>query len=185
MGIAERIGGLPSLTAALVICSGVAGAALGPVVLDLVRVQDMRARGLAIGDRGAWDRHRPGAFGQRHRGRLQRAGDGAERAGHGADAAPAVAAAIGRVMRGCGTRCGKLAPHARGGRDVGHRSAATHPRTRLCHRLKGCPEGRAAAHWDLARRLEEEREDYLDEEGAETFPASDPPSHVPITGDRV
>ena len=49
MGIAERIGGLPSLTAALVICSGITGAALGPLVLDLVRVRDMRARGLAIG----------------------------------------------------------------------------------------------------------------------------------------
>ncbi len=50
---------------------------------------------------------------------------------------------------------------------------------------EGCPEGRAAAHWDLARRLVEEREAYLDEEGDETFPASDPPSHVPITGDRL
>lgn len=49
MGIVERIGGLPSLTAALVICSGITGAALGPLVLDLVRVRDMRARGLAIG----------------------------------------------------------------------------------------------------------------------------------------
>ena len=49
MGIAERIGGLPSLTAALVIGSGITGAALGPLVLDLVRVRDMRARGLAIG----------------------------------------------------------------------------------------------------------------------------------------
>jgi len=27
---------------------------------------------------------------------------------------------------------------------------------------EGCPEGRAAAHWELARRLEEEREEYLD-----------------------
>ena len=49
MGIAERIGGLPSLTAAVVICSGVVGAALGPAVLDLTRVRDWRARGLAIG----------------------------------------------------------------------------------------------------------------------------------------
>jgi predicted murein hydrolase (TIGR00659 family) len=49
MGIAERIGGLPSLTAAVVICSGVVGAALGPATLNLVRVVDWRARGLAMG----------------------------------------------------------------------------------------------------------------------------------------
>jgi predicted murein hydrolase (TIGR00659 family) len=49
MGIAERIGGLPSLTAAVVILSGIVGAALGPAVLDLARVRDWRARGLAIG----------------------------------------------------------------------------------------------------------------------------------------
>jgi predicted murein hydrolase (TIGR00659 family) len=49
MGIAERIGGLPSLTAVVVILSGIVGAALGPLVLDLVRVKDWRARGLAIG----------------------------------------------------------------------------------------------------------------------------------------
>jgi predicted murein hydrolase (TIGR00659 family) len=49
MGIAERIGGLPSLTAAVVICSGVVGAALGPAVLTLARVRDWRARGLAMG----------------------------------------------------------------------------------------------------------------------------------------
>jgi predicted murein hydrolase (TIGR00659 family) len=49
MGVAEQIGGLPGLTAVLVICSGVVGAALGPLVLDLLRVRDMRARGLAIG----------------------------------------------------------------------------------------------------------------------------------------
>jgi hypothetical protein len=39
---------------------------------------------------------------------------------------------------------------------------------------EGCPDGRAAAHWDLATRLELEREAYVDEEGAESFPASDP-----------
>ncbi len=49
MGIAERLGGLPSLTAVVVILSGITGAALGPLVLNLVRVQDWRARGLAIG----------------------------------------------------------------------------------------------------------------------------------------
>lgn len=49
MGIAERIGGLPSLTAVVVILSGIVGAALGPLVLDLVGVKDWRARGLAIG----------------------------------------------------------------------------------------------------------------------------------------
>jgi predicted murein hydrolase (TIGR00659 family) len=49
MGIAERIGGLPSLTAVVVILSGIVGAALGPLVLDLAGVKDWRARGLAIG----------------------------------------------------------------------------------------------------------------------------------------
>jgi putative effector of murein hydrolase len=33
MGVAERLGGLPSLTAAIVICSGIVGASLGPLVL--------------------------------------------------------------------------------------------------------------------------------------------------------
>jgi predicted murein hydrolase (TIGR00659 family) len=49
MGVAERIGGLPALTAAVVICCGIVGAALGPAVLTLLGVTDWRARGLAIG----------------------------------------------------------------------------------------------------------------------------------------
>jgi predicted murein hydrolase (TIGR00659 family) len=49
MGVAEAMGGLPGLTAVIVICCGVTGAALGPLVLNLVRVRDMRARGLALG----------------------------------------------------------------------------------------------------------------------------------------
>jgi len=49
MGIAESLGGLPSLTAAVVILTGIVGAALGPPVLDLARIRDPRARGLAMG----------------------------------------------------------------------------------------------------------------------------------------
>lgn len=49
MGIAEQIGGLPSLTAVLVILSGITGAVLGTYALNLVRVKDWRARGIAMG----------------------------------------------------------------------------------------------------------------------------------------
>jgi predicted murein hydrolase (TIGR00659 family) len=49
MAIAEQLGGLPSLTAVLVIVTGILGAMFGPFVLDLIGVRDWRARGLAIG----------------------------------------------------------------------------------------------------------------------------------------
>ncbi|WP_029058786.1 LrgB family protein [Stappia stellulata] len=49
MGVSEALGGLPSLTAVLVILTGILGAAFGPLVLDLIGVRDWRARGFAIG----------------------------------------------------------------------------------------------------------------------------------------
>jgi putative effector of murein hydrolase len=49
MGISEKIGGLPSLSAALVVLTGVLGAVIGVAVLASVRVLDDRARGLALG----------------------------------------------------------------------------------------------------------------------------------------
>lgn len=49
MGIAEKLGGLPSLTAVLVIVTGILGAMLGPKLLDMTGIVDWRARGLAIG----------------------------------------------------------------------------------------------------------------------------------------
>ncbi|MBF0563018.1 MAG: LrgB family protein [Alphaproteobacteria bacterium] len=49
MAITERIGGLPSLTAVLVILTGITGAITATWVLDLVGVKDERARGLGIG----------------------------------------------------------------------------------------------------------------------------------------
>lgn len=49
MGITEQLGGLPSLTAVLVISTGILGAVLGPYVLRLFRVRDTAAQGLAMG----------------------------------------------------------------------------------------------------------------------------------------
>jgi predicted murein hydrolase (TIGR00659 family) len=49
MGIAEKVGGLPSLTAALVILTGILGAVIGSAVLRVVRVRDPVAAGFALG----------------------------------------------------------------------------------------------------------------------------------------
>jgi putative effector of murein hydrolase len=49
MGIAEQINGLPSLTALLVLLTGISGAVFATWTLNLVRVRDWRARGLAVG----------------------------------------------------------------------------------------------------------------------------------------
>ncbi|MBI42840.1 LrgB family protein [Marinobacter lutaoensis] len=49
MGIAEKIGGLPSLTAVLVVLTGVTGAVLGTKLFDWLRVRDDSVRGIAMG----------------------------------------------------------------------------------------------------------------------------------------
>jgi len=49
IGIAESIGGIPSLAAALVIVTGVVGAMTAGPLLDLLGIGDRRARGFAIG----------------------------------------------------------------------------------------------------------------------------------------
>lgn len=49
MGITEKLGGLPSLTAVLVLVTGILGAMLGPPLLNLLGIKDWAARGLAIG----------------------------------------------------------------------------------------------------------------------------------------
>jgi len=49
MGISERIGGLPSLTAVLVILTGILGAMLATPVLNALGIRDWRARGFAAG----------------------------------------------------------------------------------------------------------------------------------------
>jgi predicted murein hydrolase (TIGR00659 family) len=49
MSISEKVGGLPSLTAALVILTGITGAMLLPLAFQAVRIADWRARGLGTG----------------------------------------------------------------------------------------------------------------------------------------
>lgn len=49
MGIAERIGGLPSLTAGLVIITGILGAIIGTPLFNAMGIKDWRARGFAMG----------------------------------------------------------------------------------------------------------------------------------------
>lgn len=49
MGIAEKLGGLPSLTAALVILTGLLGVIAGPALLRVAGVRDPAAAGFALG----------------------------------------------------------------------------------------------------------------------------------------
>jgi predicted murein hydrolase (TIGR00659 family) len=49
MGIAERLGGLPSLTAVLVILTGILGAMMGTFILNALGIKDWAVRGLAMG----------------------------------------------------------------------------------------------------------------------------------------
>jgi len=49
MGIAEKIGALPSLTAVLVILTGILGAVMAKYVLNLLRISDYSVRGFAVG----------------------------------------------------------------------------------------------------------------------------------------
>lgn len=49
MGIAEKMGGLPSLTAVLVVCTGVLGAATGRLLFDALRIHQPEVRGFALG----------------------------------------------------------------------------------------------------------------------------------------
>ena len=50
MGIAEQIGGIPSLTAVLSVLTGIIGAVIGTQFLHLIKVSDYRIKGVAIGN---------------------------------------------------------------------------------------------------------------------------------------
>jgi predicted murein hydrolase (TIGR00659 family) len=49
MGVAEKLGGLPSLTGVLVVCTGILGAVLARGTLNLLGIHDHAIRGFAVG----------------------------------------------------------------------------------------------------------------------------------------
>ena len=49
MGISEQIGGLPSLTAVLVVVTGIIGAVIGTKLFELMRIKDDSVKGMAMG----------------------------------------------------------------------------------------------------------------------------------------
>jgi putative effector of murein hydrolase len=49
MGIAEKLGGIPSLTAVLVMLTGIIGAIIATPLLNALGLKDWRARGFAVG----------------------------------------------------------------------------------------------------------------------------------------
>ena len=49
MGISEQIGGLPSLTAVLVVVTGIIGAVIGTKLFELMRIKDDGIQGMAMG----------------------------------------------------------------------------------------------------------------------------------------
>jgi predicted murein hydrolase (TIGR00659 family) len=49
MGISETIGGLPSLTAVMVVVTGIIGAVFGTRIFDLLGIRDDSVRGIAMG----------------------------------------------------------------------------------------------------------------------------------------
>lgn len=49
LGISEAIGGIPSLTAVLVILTGIIGAVTVTPLMNMLRISDWRARGFAVG----------------------------------------------------------------------------------------------------------------------------------------
>lgn len=49
LGISEAVGGIPTLTAVLVILTGIIGAVVVTPLMNLLKVEDWRARGFAVG----------------------------------------------------------------------------------------------------------------------------------------
>lgn len=49
MGISQEIGGLPAVTAVMVVLTGILGAAIAPRLFSLVKISDKQVQGLAMG----------------------------------------------------------------------------------------------------------------------------------------
>jgi len=82
MGITEKMGGLPSLTAVLVVSTGIIGRVTAKYVLDFLHLRDHSVRGFRRGRRGPRHRHRARLPAKRGGRRLRRTWDGIERPRH-------------------------------------------------------------------------------------------------------
>ncbi len=82
MGVAERIGGIPTLTAVLVILTGIVGAVIATPLAERARCPRPAGAGAGGRGRGARDRHGARLSDRRADGGLCQPGHGAERACH-------------------------------------------------------------------------------------------------------
>lgn len=49
MGVSESIGGIPAITAVFVIMTGLLGSIIGPIIIQLFRIENEIARGVLLG----------------------------------------------------------------------------------------------------------------------------------------
>ena len=74
MGIAEKAGGIPSLTAVIVVAVGIFGSIVGPIVMRVLGIDSHIAKGLALGFL-PWSRNSSGHSNRGHRRSIKRTGD--------------------------------------------------------------------------------------------------------------
>lgn len=60
MGIAEKAGGIPSLTAVIVVAVGIFGSIVGPIVMRVLGIDSHIAKGLAVRGFIPWSRNSSG-----------------------------------------------------------------------------------------------------------------------------
>jgi putative effector of murein hydrolase len=149
MAVAQRLGGYPSLTAVLVIATGIFGAITGRFLFNAIRVTSPEARGFALGVASHGIGTARAFPGERGRGRVRGPGHGPERRLDGA--AGAVAGAAGAALAiassgyadaGCRDSCPRRWPAGRSARAASaRRTSRPSPESRaaMTGRRRGIP----------------------------------------------